>query len=656
MKRLSGYITALALTGLMIPSQMSAQQPRYKLIDMGTLGGPQSFVNDGNSDNNAVDIVNDRGTMVGWADTSTRDPLCFNEDCFVSHAFQWRDGARTDLEALDKALSSQAVWVSANGLIAGTSENGEIDPSLSGFPELRAVLWRQGRIASLGTLPGGFESSANVVNSKGQVIGWATNSTPDADSMQAPGFLPTQTRAFLWQEGAMKDLGTLGTGTDAMAQFINERGEVVGWSYTGEPQDISVCTLPIGNPPATLAIHSFIWDERNKMRDLGTLGGTCAIATGINNDGVVIGDNVNDVPLERAFIWKDGEIKDLGGSIGGQQTGAEAINDSGQVAGFATLEGEALSHAVLWRRIGEVTDLGALGADECSFATSINSKTEVVGGSEIGCVFDQSHAVLWEQGTIFDLNNLIAPGSSLTLQVAQGINERGEIAGTGVDINNNEHAFLLVPCDATDASDCQEVISGETASILTQRPSMANPDNSVRQMLHRRPGPMPHILTLGRAANGTGSAPAIEAGSSLPLTITSIHPPNGTSGVGYGPIGTIYLSCSWSPVLGWHEVCFQCDPTLIGPGSCPPFIPNFTIKPHLVKEQGHVGFTFKATGGAAPYYWTLTSWPPGLGLVNVDIVNGTPTRAGTYYVTATVRDSEPTPRHAVAHYTIHIYQ
>jgi len=356
-KNLSALMRAIALfAGLAIPSALLAQQSRYKLIDMGTFGGPQSSLNNENNGNNAAAVVNDRGALAGWADTSTPDPFpafCVNEDCFVSHTFQWNLGVRTDLGALTDGVSSQANWISASGLIAGTSENGEIDPLFSGFPEFRAVLWKNGRITDLGTLPeGGFESSANAVNSKGQAIGWATNTILDADSLAAPGFLPNQTWAFLWQHGAMQDLGTLGTGTDAMSEFINERGQVVGYSYTGTPKT-SFCIFPE-------TTHSFIWDEKNKMRDLGTLGGSCAIATGINDNGVAVGDNVNDQTIQRAFSWKDGVIQDLGGTLGGLETGAQGINESGQVAGIATLPGEVLYHATLCRRVGDMTDLGVL--------------------------------------------------------------------------------------------------------------------------------------------------------------------------------------------------------------------------------------------------------------------------------------------------------
>lgn len=478
-------------------STTSKQHPRYKLIDMGTFGGPQSYLNDGNDGNNSATVLNNRGAIAGWADTSTPDPFpafCFDDDCFVSHAFQFHAGVLTDLGALADGMSSQANWISASGLVAGVSQNGETDPLIPDLPELRAVLWRNGGITDLGTLPsGGYESFATAVNSRGRVVGEALNTVPDDFSMVGPGFLTTQTRAFLWQNGTMQDLGTLGTGTDAMAQFINERGQVVGWSYTSSAPNTS---CPFFLP---LALGSFIWDEKNGMRDIGNLGGTCAIATGVNNRGIVIGDNVDDNPIERGFLWDNGSIKDLGGSIGGNQTTAEAVSQAGEVVGVGTLAGELSYHATLWKHVGEITDLGTVDHDLCSFPTAINSQAQIVGASLPSCAFDNNtRAFLWQDGSLFDLNALIPPGALLHLQSARDINDRGEIGGIGLDADNNSHAFLLVPCRANDSSDCQEVFAsagaGQFGGTLLARPQVSNPTNSVRRMLRPRLGFPPHLL------------------------------------------------------------------------------------------------------------------------------------------------------------------
>ena len=494
----SRYFVAIALfAALNIVSEALAQQPRYKLIDMGTFGGPQSYLNDGNDGNNSATVLNNRGTLTGWADTPTPDPFpafCFDEDCFVAHAFQFHAGVRTDLGALADGMSSQANWISASGLVAGVSQNGEIDPLIPGLPELRAVLWRNGAITDLGTLPsGGYESFAMAVNSRGQVVGEAQNTAPDDFSMVGPGFITTQTRAFLWQNGTMEDLGTLGTGTDAIAQFINERGQVVGWSYTSSAPNTS---CPFFLP---LALGSFIWDEKSGMRDIGNLGGTCAIATGVNNQGMVIGDNVDDNPIERGFVWDNDSIKDLGGSIGGNQTTAEAVNQAGEVVGVGTLQGEDSYHATLWKHVGEITDLGTIDQDLCSFPTAINSQAQIVGASLPSCAFDSNtRAFLWQDGSIFDLNTLIPSGASLRLQSARDINDRGEIGGVGLDVDNNPHAFLLVPCRANDPARCNEetVSAGgsQFGGAHLARPQVSNPTNSVRRMIRPRLGFPPHLL------------------------------------------------------------------------------------------------------------------------------------------------------------------
>jgi probable HAF family extracellular repeat protein len=453
-------IALTVLATLAIPVQSAAQNNtkqdhhhnphHYQLVNMGTFGGPQSYiVNTGILPGGK--FINNGGVLTGFADTSTPDPVpaaCFNPDCFVSYAFQWQNGGMTGLGALLSGWSSAPVGISASGLIAGFSQNGEFDP-LAGFsfPELHAVLWQNGVITDLGTLPeGGYESVANAVNSRGQVAGYAMNTIPDSNSLTLfINYLPpsTQVRAFLWDENnGMQDLGTLG-GTDALAALINEPGQVVGWSYTSTTQSGACSPFVLG---------SFIWEKEKGMRSVGSFGGTCTRAYALNNRGQVVGYSfVTGDKFERAFLSEHGSIEDLGGSLGSHYTGAFAVNDAGQAVGFGYLKGDTFFHATLWRRVGQITDLGTIGTDPCSSASDINANGQVVGDSISlsNCLTNEesTRAFLWEDGAIFDLNTLIPPGSALYLVHPDTINDHGEIAGTGVDASGNEHAFLLLPCD-----------------------------------------------------------------------------------------------------------------------------------------------------------------------------------------------------------------
>jgi uncharacterized membrane protein len=163
---------------------------------------------------------------VGFADTAAPDPnsanpvFCYVLDCFVTHAYEWRNGVKTDLGVLPGGASSAAFWINSNGLIAGNSQNGETDPVIPGLPEVRAVTWKNGHIRDLGTL-GGSSSFSQAVNNRGQVTGLALNGIPDPFSFyyQFLYCLPfsicppnaTQIRAFVWdEEGGMQDIGTLG--------------------------------------------------------------------------------------------------------------------------------------------------------------------------------------------------------------------------------------------------------------------------------------------------------------------------------------------------------------------------------------------------------------------------------------------------------------
>jgi uncharacterized membrane protein len=191
---------------------------RYRLIDIGTFGGPESYINPAFTFG-SHNQINVRGTVVGGAATSIpifpagHGFVCGGLDGtvpFLDHAFKWQDGLLTDLGALPAGDNcSVAKSVNARGEIAGVSENGVNNP-LFGIPEIRAVLWKDEEIKDLGTL-GGNMSAAGGINDQGQVVGFALNAFPDPFSIFDFGLggssNGTETRAFLWQEGAFaKDL------------------------------------------------------------------------------------------------------------------------------------------------------------------------------------------------------------------------------------------------------------------------------------------------------------------------------------------------------------------------------------------------------------------------------------------------------------------
>jgi probable HAF family extracellular repeat protein len=446
--------TVALLAALAIPVELRAQHTRYKLIDLHSFSGPSSYlaVSNGVTSPGAVNqVVNTRGTAAGWADTSTPDPYapnCFNFDCFVSHASRWQKNTMTDLGVLPDGQSSSAAWISDTGLIAGQSQNGVIDPLVPGFPEIRAVLWKGRQIIDLGTL-GGNESSAFSVNNRGQVVGLAVNNIPDPFS-----FLATQLRAFLWQAGSMQDLGTLG-GPEAWALFVNECGQVAGFSLTNSTVN-SVTGSPTQDP--------FLW-EHGTMLDVGTLGGTFGSPYSLNNRGQVVGtSNLAGNLTAHPFLWPgvNGKMQDLG-TLGGSFGIAGRINDAGEVVGIATNQNDQALLAFLWKD-GVMTDLGTLNGYDCSGASYINSKRQIVGSS-FPCVTGPdgpAHGFLWQNGVMTDLNAFVPPGSGLTLSDAGFISDRGEIAGVGVLPDGNTHAVLLVPCGEGEEG-CRDSTEGTAA-------------------------------------------------------------------------------------------------------------------------------------------------------------------------------------------------
>jgi len=243
----------------------------------------------------------------------------------------------------------------------------------------------------------------------------------------------------------MQDLGTLGTGTDAWAMAINENGQVIGISYTNStPNQVST---PCAYAPNVFmpTVDPFLW-ENGTMTDLGSLGGTCGFPTWINDRGEVVGQS--DLPGDQnsdAFLWtKERGMQDLG-SMEGRYPYLIMINDVGVAVGGATMSNNNNNQmdAVLWD--GTWHDLGNI--DGCAVAFWINSHGQVVGNTGNNCMGPgflwENEGPMVDLNALVSVNS-----SGLTVGNAWQINENGEIAGNGYNSVGNHFAVLLIPCDA----------------------------------------------------------------------------------------------------------------------------------------------------------------------------------------------------------------
>jgi len=233
-----------------------------RMRDLGTLGGLESGASD----------INERGQIVGGADVRGGD----------EHAFLWQAGKMRDLGV------GTAVDINDRGEIVGWSEVG-------GFEH--AVLWQDGKRHDLGTLPGGWWSRAVAINERSEIVGASNSGARDAEGT------PVQ-HAFLWQNGKMLDLGTLGGSESATDEQValNGHREVIGVS------DIKT------QKSGTQLQHAFLW-QKGRMRDLGTLGGEESVARALNERGQIVGWSYTrpSYSAPHAFVWQGGKMLDLGG-------------------------------------------------------------------------------------------------------------------------------------------------------------------------------------------------------------------------------------------------------------------------------------------------------------------------------------------------------
>ncbi len=433
-------VTILVLT-LAITAIAQSNYHRYRLNEIGTFGGPVSGVGYGPAFS-FESYWNQQGEVVGGAESSATDPFspnCFQNDCNVLNAFTFERNQLNNLGALVGGYDSFAYGINNSGLIVGVSENGITDPA-TGYPQYRAVSWKNGAIENLGTL-GGATSQAFAVNNEGWVVGVAANSVPDQYSSSLGPCtsincwpVTTQQRAMLWRAGVPQDLGTLG-GDDAVAYFVNDAGQVAGVSYTNNTPN-GTTGIPTQAP--------FLW-KNGRMVNLGTLGGTVGTVYGFNNRGQVAGQsNLSGDRYYRAFLWDGNVLRDLG-TLGGHTSTAYWLDNAGDVVGASKILGDQTFEAFLWVR-GQMFDLGTLPGEGASWAGGVNESKKVVGTSCVTSTCDSATAVLWNSDRqIVDLNSLVVRRSRLHLYAAIAISDSDEILAFGTLPDGETRAAVLTP-------------------------------------------------------------------------------------------------------------------------------------------------------------------------------------------------------------------
>jgi probable HAF family extracellular repeat protein len=337
---------------------------------------------------------------------------------------------------------------------------------LPGNQSRHAALWRkqhQHALLDLGTLGGPNSSVAwNVKNTEGIIVGISQTADPEplGETWSSAGFYGPPNNVgfinlgFVWEDGQMRGLPNFPGGNNGFATGANNLGQVVGWAENDvhDPTCVS---------PQVLQFRPAMWTlgPPDEIEDLPLISGdTSGAATAINDNGQIVGiSGICDQAVGRhtakhAVIWDDGQVTDIG-NLGAQWWNTPtAINQRGDVVGFAGdpafVEGDIV-HAFIWTRHNGIQPLLALPGRTPehvdSEAYGINARGQVVGAS-CDANFVDCRAVIWDHSAVpTDLNDLKRPGYAARLESAKDINNKGEITGRAIDANNVRTAYLAEP-------------------------------------------------------------------------------------------------------------------------------------------------------------------------------------------------------------------
>ena len=295
----------------------------------------------------------------------------------------------------------------------------------------RAAFWPNTTVVELDPTTEPSPSEARGISPDGLIAGWLND----------PG---TGLRAARWEDNQAMLFDPLPGHIASRGSDVNDNGVLVGWSIDD-----------IGDSTAVK------WAGG----DIVQLAESPSLAIAVNESNQIVGRQ--DVGVQRrALLWHGDQMIELP-DLGGNAASPSDINQAGAITG-ASISGETQKfHAVMWD--SENHDIADLGLYQ-SFPTGaegLNNNGQIVGDATINPVTGESRALLWQNGEMINLNNMINDDSPWTLQSAQDINDDGVIVGWGIrDDAAGIRGFKLVPIQPTDINDDGTVDVNDLLALL----------------------------------------------------------------------------------------------------------------------------------------------------------------------------------------------